>query len=203
MYIVDWSTTKSNICLIAKGNVDLCQEWHKRLSHLNFKTMNKLARRQLVKGLPSLVYSKDKICNTCQRGKQIKSSFKTKPFESSTRPLSLLHMDMFGPINMSERKYTLVIIDDYFRFTWTIFMKQKNEIKRKLPKLMKMLQNEKSMNIIKIQSYRGREFMNQVIKGFCYVIVFNTNSQLLEHLNTQGSRSNNDNRSRLAKRVLG
>lgn len=114
---------------------------------MNFKIIHKLARRNLVDGLPNIVYTKDKICNACQRGKQIKSSFKVKPCKSSTRPLSLLHVDLFGPVDpiiISRRKYTLVVVDDYNRFTWTMVMKKKNEIEIKLLELMKVLQNEKN-----------------------------------------------------------
>ncbi|GKC62104.1 retrovirus-related pol polyprotein from transposon TNT 1-94, partial [Tanacetum coccineum] len=91
---------------------------HKRLAHLNFKTINKLAKQNLVIGLPSLVYSKDKPCSSCEKGKHHRSSFKTKQTSSIKKCLHLLHMDLFGPVtprSINHEKYTLVIIDEYSR----------------------------------------------------------------------------------------
>ena len=170
MYVVDWSTTKESICLVANNTNATSWEWHKKLNHLNFKTINKLAANDLVKGLPKIVYKKDQICDACQRGKQIKSSFKSKSQESSSRPLSLLHMDLFGPVDpvsMSGKKYTLVIVDDFSRYTWTIFLNKKNEVERKLPELLKQLQIEKELKIAKIRTDRGTEFVNGVIQDYC------------------------------------
>lgn len=119
---------------------------------------------------PNLVYSKEKIFYACQREKQIKSSFKTKPVEPSTKPLNLHHVDLFGPVDLvsiNGRKYTVVVVDEYTRYPWIVFMKIKNEIKKKLPKLMKLVQNEKRLSILKIISDHGREFVNHVIKKYC------------------------------------
>ncbi|XP_019167996.1 PREDICTED: uncharacterized protein LOC109163743 [Ipomoea nil] len=90
-----------------KSNADLNQEWHNKLSHLNMKTINKLAKRNLVRGLPETSYTKDRLCDACQKGKQLRSSFKSKDVDTSSRSLSLLHMDLFGPIDpasLSGRK---------------------------------------------------------------------------------------------------
>lgn len=170
MYVVDWSTAKLNVCLIAKGQSDKCWDWHRRLSHLNFKAMNKLARKNLVEGLPNLVYVKDKVCDSCQKGKQIKSSFKSKIAESSSRPLSLLHLDLFGPVDpvsVRGKKYTLVVVDDYSRFTWTLFMSKKNETEICLINLLKLIQNQQGQSVVKIRSDRGTEFVNQVVNKYC------------------------------------
>ncbi|GJZ23789.1 retrovirus-related pol polyprotein from transposon TNT 1-94 [Tanacetum coccineum] len=92
--------------------------WHKRLAHLNFKTINKLAKQNLVIVLPSLVYSKDKPCSSCEKGKHHRASFKTKHTSSIKTCLRLLYMDLFGPVtprSINHEKYTLVIVDDYSR----------------------------------------------------------------------------------------
>ncbi|GJV37953.1 retrovirus-related pol polyprotein from transposon TNT 1-94 [Tanacetum coccineum] len=92
--------------------------WHKRLSRLNFKNINKLAKQNKVLGLPSLVYSKDKPCSACEKGKHKRASFKTKQNFSIKKFLHLLHMDLFGPVSpmsVNHEKYTLVIVDEYSR----------------------------------------------------------------------------------------
>ena len=70
--------------------------------------------------MPNLSFEDDKICDACQLGKQIRNSFESKNIVSTTRPLEMLHIDLFGPTrrtSLGEKKYGLVIIDDYSRFT--------------------------------------------------------------------------------------
>ncbi|GAB2302588.1 hypothetical protein Dimus_039375 [Dionaea muscipula] len=168
MYVVEWSTTIGETCLVVKDKVEVSWLWHKRMSHLNFKAINKLARKKLVDDLPDVVFKKESICDSCQRGKQIKASFKNKTVQPSCRVLELLHMDLFGPVDpvsVSEKKYTLVVVDNYSRYTWTVFLNK--DTLKKLPELMKRTHNEKNHTIIKIRSDRGTEFLTQVISDFC------------------------------------
>ena len=170
IYVADWDSVPTNTCFVAQGGTETSWLWHKRLSHLNFKTINKLARSGMVEGLPNEVFKKDTICDACLKGKQIKSSFKSKAQPSSTRILNLLHMDLFGPVtplSLSGRKYTLVVVDDYSRYTWVIFLRKKKDTKEKLPELLKRLETEKELSVTKIRSDRGTEFVNKVISEFC------------------------------------
>ncbi|GJZ72108.1 ribonuclease H-like domain-containing protein [Tanacetum coccineum] len=61
-------------CLFAKATLDESNLWHRRLGHINFKTMNKLVRGNLVRGLPSKIFENDHTCVACQKGKQHKAS---------------------------------------------------------------------------------------------------------------------------------
>nr|XP_043630031.1 uncharacterized protein LOC122601330 [Erigeron canadensis] len=70
-----------------------------RLSHMNFKDINKLCKKELVSGLPVIKYEKDKTCGPCEKGKQHKASFKSKTCSTIDSCLDLLHMDLFGPIS--------------------------------------------------------------------------------------------------------
>ncbi|XP_073138565.1 uncharacterized protein [Henckelia pumila] len=76
--------------------------WHKQLNHLNFKLIASLSKLKLVIGLPKIDFSKDKVCPACQFEKQVRSSFKNKGYNSSSRCLKLLHMDLFGPIPVTS-----------------------------------------------------------------------------------------------------
>ncbi|KAK1389761.1 hypothetical protein POM88_017939 [Heracleum sosnowskyi] len=80
VYIVDFNSTSSDsiTCLLSKASKDESWLWHKRLSHLNFKSMNDLVRRDLVRGLPQLEFSKDGLCDACQKRKQKMISFRSK-----------------------------------------------------------------------------------------------------------------------------
>ncbi|GJW19002.1 ribonuclease H-like domain-containing protein [Tanacetum coccineum] len=62
-------------CLFTKATIDESNLWDKRLGHINFKTMNKLVRGNLVRGLPSKLFENDHTCITCQKGKQHKASW--------------------------------------------------------------------------------------------------------------------------------
>nr|GEY66065.1 hypothetical protein [Tanacetum cinerariifolium] len=88
------------------------------LGHLNFKTMNKLVRNNLVKGLPSKCFENDHTCVACLKGKQHKASCKTKLVNSVPKPLHTLHMDLFGPTyvsSLNHKWYFLVVTDDFSR----------------------------------------------------------------------------------------
>ncbi|GJX57107.1 retrovirus-related pol polyprotein from transposon TNT 1-94 [Tanacetum coccineum] len=118
VYIIDMSSfnKESNACFLAKASPRVNWLWHKRLSHLNFKNINNLAKKNLVSGFPSLTFSKDKNCSTCEKGKHHRASFKTKRSFSINKSLHLLHMNLLGPIKsqpISHNKYTLVIVDKY------------------------------------------------------------------------------------------
>ncbi|GJU38096.1 putative ribonuclease H-like domain-containing protein [Tanacetum coccineum] len=104
-------------CLIAKATVDESNKWHRRLSHVNFKNLNKLVKGNLVRGLPSKTFQNDHTCVTCQKGKQHKASCKAKIVSSISKPLQLLH-NLFGPTSVrsiNHKTYCLVITDDFSR----------------------------------------------------------------------------------------
>ncbi|GKE78243.1 retrovirus-related pol polyprotein from transposon TNT 1-94, partial [Tanacetum coccineum] len=80
-----------------------------------------LARNSLVRGLPRLKFEKEHLCSTCAMGKSKKQSHKPKSEDTNQEKLYLLHMDLCGPMRFASvngKKYILVIVDDYSRFTW-------------------------------------------------------------------------------------
>nr|GEU75759.1 hypothetical protein [Tanacetum cinerariifolium] len=119
IYVLDMSSlTPNGACFFAKASESINWLWHKRISRLNFKNINKLAKQNKVLGLPSLVYSKDKPYTVCEKGKHHRDYFKTKQNFSIRKCLHLLHMDLFGPVSpmsINYEKYTLVIVDEYSR----------------------------------------------------------------------------------------
>nr|GEV70679.1 retrovirus-related Pol polyprotein from transposon TNT 1-94 [Tanacetum cinerariifolium] len=116
VYVLDMTSSVQESCFFAKASENLNWIWHKRLAHLNFKTINKLAKQNLVIGLPLLVYSKDKPCSSREKGKHHRDSFKTKQTSSIKKCLHLLHMDLFRhvtPRSINHEMYTLVIFYEY------------------------------------------------------------------------------------------
>ncbi|KAK2382949.1 putative mitochondrial protein [Trifolium repens] len=155
-------------CLITKN--DESWLWHRRMAHLNFDLLNKIASKDLVIGLPKIRFSKDHLCDACQMGKQTKASFKSKKFISTTKPLELIHMDLFGPSrtkSLGGNYYGLVIVDDYSRFCWTLFLSSKSDTLFAFKQFAKMIQNKLDLKIISIRSDHGGEFENNNFDKFC------------------------------------
>ena len=132
--------------------------------------LNKLISKELVIGLPKIKFEKDKLCDACQKGKQVKSSFHSKNIISTSKPLELLHMDLFGPSRTKSfggNYYALVIVDDYSRYTWTFFLTLKSEAFKAFKKFAKAIQNEKDLKIKVLRSDHGGEFQNELFENFC------------------------------------
>ncbi|GKA83405.1 retrovirus-related pol polyprotein from transposon TNT 1-94 [Tanacetum coccineum] len=117
----------SPICLLSKALKTKSWLWYRRLSHLNFGAINHLARHGLVQGLPKLKFKKDHLCSACAMGKSKKKPHKPKSEDTNQEKLYLLHMDLCGPMRVASvngKKYILVIVDDYLRFTWVKFLSE-------------------------------------------------------------------------------
>ncbi|GJT00955.1 putative ribonuclease H-like domain-containing protein [Tanacetum coccineum] len=109
---------ESLTCLVAKATLDESMLWHRRLGHINFKSINKLVKENLIRGLPLKRFENDQTCVACLKGKQQRASCKSKVLNPITKPLFMLHKDLFGPTYVSSlmhKKYCLVITDDYSR----------------------------------------------------------------------------------------
>ncbi|GKA12253.1 retrovirus-related pol polyprotein from transposon TNT 1-94, partial [Tanacetum coccineum] len=133
----------SPICLLSKASKTKSWLWHRRLSHLNFGAINHLARHGLVRGLPKLKFKKDHLCSACVMGKSKKKPHKPKSKDTNQEKLYLLHMDLCGPMRVASvngKKYILVIIDDYSRFTWVKCLRSKDEALDFIIKFLKMIQ---------------------------------------------------------------
>ncbi|GJS55117.1 hypothetical protein Tco_0628479 [Tanacetum coccineum] len=173
MYSIDLNNIvphKNLTCLIVKASVDESMMWHRRLGHLNFKTMNKLVRNNLVKGLPSKSFENDHTCVACLKGKQHKASCKTKLVNSVSKPLHTLHMDLFGPTSVSSlnhKWYCLVVTDDFSRFSWTFFLKTKDESGSILRNLITEIENLKDLKVKIIRCDNGGEFKNREMDELC------------------------------------
>nr|GFA23935.1 integrase, catalytic region, zinc finger, CCHC-type, peptidase aspartic, catalytic [Tanacetum cinerariifolium] len=96
------STCPNLICLMAKATSSQAWLWHRRLSYLNFDTINLLSKNDIVVGLLKLKFIKDHLCSSCELGKAKRKSFHTKLTPSSKRRLQLLHMDLCGPMRVAS-----------------------------------------------------------------------------------------------------
>ncbi|GKC49043.1 putative ribonuclease H-like domain-containing protein [Tanacetum coccineum] len=158
--------TSSPICLLSKASKTKSWLWHRRLSHLNFGAINQLAGHGLVRGLPKLKFKKDHLCSTCAMGKSKKKPHKPKSEDTNQEKLYLLHMDLCGPMRVASvngKKYILVIVDDYSRFTWVMFLRSKDEAP---DFILKMIQLRLQVTVRRIRTDNGTEFFNQTLREY-------------------------------------
>ncbi|GJV50500.1 putative ribonuclease H-like domain-containing protein [Tanacetum coccineum] len=157
-------------CLFAKATPDESNLWHRRLRHVNFKTMNKLVRGNLVRGLPSKLFEINQTCVACQKGKQHRASCKTKTVSSISQPLQMLHMDLFGLTfvkSLMKKMYCLVVIDDFSRFSWVFFLATKDETSEILKTFITCIENLIDLKVKVIRCDNGTEFKNRIMNQFC------------------------------------
>ncbi|GJV96393.1 retrovirus-related pol polyprotein from transposon TNT 1-94 [Tanacetum coccineum] len=142
---------------------------HRRLSHLNFGSINHLARHGLVRGLPKLKFEKDHLCSACALGKSSKKPHKPKSEDTNQEKLYLLHMDLCGPMRVASvngKKYILVIVDDYSRFTWVKCLRSKDEAPAFIINFLKMIQVRLKETVCRIRTDNGTEFVNQTLREY-------------------------------------
>nr|GEW56629.1 integrase, catalytic region, zinc finger, CCHC-type, peptidase aspartic, catalytic [Tanacetum cinerariifolium] len=133
----------SPIYLLSKASKTKSWLWHRRLSHLNFCAINHLARQGLVRGLPKIKFKKDHLYSACAMGKSKRKSHKPKSEDTNQEKFYLLHMDLCGPMRVESvngKKYILIIVDDYSRFTWVNCLRSKDEAPDFIIKFLKMIQ---------------------------------------------------------------
>ncbi|GJS65787.1 retrovirus-related pol polyprotein from transposon TNT 1-94 [Tanacetum coccineum] len=150
--------TSSLVCLMSKATSTKSWLWHRRLSHLNFDTINHLTKQDLVDGLLKFKYDKDHLCSTYEQGKSKKSSLQPKLVPSTHSKLALIHMGLCEPmrvVSINGKKYILVIIDDYSCYTWVYFLHTKDEALDMIMKFIAQVQLNFNVQIQKIQSDNG------------------------------------------------
>ncbi|KAL8107604.1 hypothetical protein AgCh_024133 [Apium graveolens] len=128
--------------------------------------------KELVRDMPTLKFAQDEVCEACQKGKMKRSSHKSKIINSISAPLQLIHMCLFGPVNVlsiSRKKYALVMVDDYSRYTWVEFIHSKDETPHIIIEHIKKVEKEAGdQNYVKrLRSDNGTEFRNASLNKFC------------------------------------
>ncbi|KAK1694085.1 hypothetical protein QYE76_010782, partial [Lolium multiflorum] len=170
LYVVDFSgtTTSSAMCLFGKADVGWL--WHRRLAHVNMRTLQSLHKGNHIVGLMENVsFAKDRVCRACVEGKMHDSPHPSKTIISSKRILELLHVDLFGPVthaSLGAKKHCLVIVDDYSRYTWVYFLKTKDETQQIFIDFATEVQRQHNLLIMAIRSDNGSEFKNYTLNDF-------------------------------------
>ncbi|GKD68310.1 retrovirus-related pol polyprotein from transposon TNT 1-94 [Tanacetum coccineum] len=156
------------------GSIDCCLDCSLVSGLRMFKTYDResLSAHQFcsqVSRIPKLKFEKDHLCSACAMGKSKKQSHKPKSEDTNKERLYLLHMDLCGPMRVASvngKKYILVIVDDYSRFTWVEFLASKDEAPDFIIKFLKMIQVRLNAIVRNICTDNGTEFVNQTLRRY-------------------------------------
>ncbi|GKA75121.1 retrovirus-related pol polyprotein from transposon TNT 1-94 [Tanacetum coccineum] len=162
---------QKNTCFIRNLEASKTKSWlwRRRLSHLNFGTLNKLAKDGLARGIPRHKFQEDHLCSACALGKSKKSSHQPKAKDTNQEKLYLLHMNLYGPMRMASingKRYILVIVDDYSRFNWVGLFRTKDESPEAIIKCIKNIQVRLNAIVRNVQIDNGTKFVNQTLCEF-------------------------------------
>jgi len=131
--------------------------------------MMKIASKEIVKNLPKMEKTGKGVCGPCQIGKQTRAAHKKTSCILTYINLELLHMDLMGPTrtaSLGGRKYILVVVYDFSRYTWAILLWEKSDAFDAAQQLFKKIQIEQNCPIMRICSDHGRKFENAKFEEF-------------------------------------
>ena len=136
---------------------------------MNTHGLTRLVNAEFVRGVPDLENQTDIVCGACCQGKQIKIQHKQITEIHSKRILELVHMDLMGPItpeSIAGKRYIFVLVDDFSRYTWVDFLRNKSDALQSFRILALQLKQEKG-GIIQNNSDHGGESQNEQFDRFC------------------------------------
>nr|GEW93709.1 hypothetical protein [Tanacetum cinerariifolium] len=119
--------------------------------------------------LPKFKYHKEHLCPSCEQGKSKRASHPPKPVPNSRQMLHLLHMDLCGPMRIASingKRYVLVIVDDYSRYTWVHFIRSKDKAPKVIKTFLKRITILLQSPVIITRIDNDIEFKNQVLKEY-------------------------------------
>nr|GEZ79184.1 retrovirus-related Pol polyprotein from transposon TNT 1-94 [Tanacetum cinerariifolium] len=171
LYTIALNEVASNslTCLLAKASSSQSWLWHQHISYLNFATINYLVKNNLVQGLPKMKFEKDHLCSACEQGKIHWKYHKSKMGFASNKPLYLLHMDLCGPMcvqSINGKRYVLVVVDDYLRYTWVFFLHSKDEASEVILSFIKKTQVNLQPQVQRVRTDNCSEFKNKTLAKF-------------------------------------
>nr|GEV51695.1 integrase, catalytic region, zinc finger, CCHC-type, peptidase aspartic, catalytic [Tanacetum cinerariifolium] len=123
----------------------------------------------LVDGILKFKYDKDYLYSACDQGKSKKACFPLKLDPSTESKLELLHMHLYGPMRIESingKKYILVSVDDYSRYTQVYFLRTKDEAPNMIVNFITQVQRNLKAQILKIRIDNGTEFKNEKLRSF-------------------------------------
>ena len=140
------------------------------MGHASYKHLSIVSKHESVLGIPKLSRMSNVVYGPCQLGKQMKVKHLGTQTSTTSRPLELLHLDLMcliGTESLNGKRYIMVMVDDYTRYTWVILLQSKSDAPKHMEVLCTRLQNENSLKIYWVRSGHGKEFKNSYMESFC------------------------------------
>ena len=159
-------------CLLSKK--EEIKLWHQRLGHLHLKGKKKALSSEAIRGLLDLKIIEGSICGEYQIGKQTRMSHPRLEHQATSKVLELLHMDLMGPMQVESiggKGYVLVVVDDFSRFTWVNFIREKSDTFDVFRELCTQLQREKGFGIVRNKSLHDTKFENAKFDELCHPLL--------------------------------
>jgi len=125
--------------------------------------MKRAISLEAIRGMPDLKIVEDSIFGECQISKQTRMSHPRLEHQVTSKVLELLHMDLMGPMQVESiggKRYAFVVVNDFSRFTWVNFIREKSDTFDVFKDLCTQLQREKDSAIVRIRSDHETEFEN-------------------------------------------
>ena len=124
--------------------------WHQWMGHASYKHLFIVSKHESILGIPKLSRMSNVVCGPCQLRKQMKAKHPGIQTSATSRPLELLHLDLMGLTrneSLGGKRYIMVVVDDFIRYTWVILLRSKSDAPKHIEALCTRLQNEKSLKI--------------------------------------------------------
>ena len=144
--------------------------WNQRMGHASYKYLSIVSKHESILGIPKLNRVSNVVCGPCELGKQTKAKHPDTQTSATSRPLELQHLDLMGRTrieSLGRKRYIMVVIDDFIKYTWVILLRSKLDAPEYIKALCTRLKNEKNMKIDRIRSDHGKEFENSYMESFC------------------------------------
>lgn len=142
--------------------------WHARLGHVSYGKLKEIMKKSMVKGLPNLDVRDDIVCAGCQYGKAHQLPYKESEYQAKA-PLELIHSDVFGPVkqpSISQYRYMVTFIDDFSRYVWVDFMKEKSETLNKFIEFKEKVEKEIGRRIQCLRTDNGGEYTSDEFERY-------------------------------------
>lgn len=142
--------------------------WHMQLSHVTYSKLDVMMKKSMLKGIPQIEVRTDTVCVGCQYRKAHQLPFEESTFKAK-EPLELIHSDVFGPVKQASiggMRYMVTFIDDFSRYAWVYFMKEKSETISKFRQFKNEAKAKVDGKVLCLRTDNGGEYMSDEFSDF-------------------------------------